>query len=106
MLHPTVLWTKDGRSRAFGLELPFPFVTVAEARDDAHALALARDSLIVSADRVPEPLLDAFCADPSILKVFDTPHAERGYRPGDPHEGYLADFLYQKKAIYRLLSEV
>ncbi|HSN98035.1 MAG TPA: aldehyde dehydrogenase family protein, partial [Candidatus Nanopelagicales bacterium] len=34
MLMPTVLWVKRRQSRAFGLELPFPFVTVAEAPDE------------------------------------------------------------------------
>lgn len=99
MLMPTVLWVKQPRSRAFGLELPFPFITVAEAEDEARMLELSRDALILSVLGGEPELLQRLCCEPSIHKVFAGAHAERGYDPLDPHEGYLADFLYRKKAV-------
>jgi len=98
-LLPTVLWVKQPRSRAFGLELPFPFITVAEAEDEARVLELSRDALVLSVLGGDPELLQRLCCDPSIHKVFAGAHAERGYDPLDPHEGYLADFLYRKKAV-------
>lgn len=100
MLMPTVLWMKQRHGRAFGLELPFPFITIAEAEDEERMLRLARDSLILSVMGGTRDLLQRLCYDNSIRKVFHGAQVERGYNALDPHEGYLADFLYQKKAVF------
>jgi thienamycin biosynthesis protein ThnO len=100
MLMPTVLWIKQAQSRAFGLELPFPFVTIAEAPDQERMLKLARDTLILSVIGGDQDLLRRLCYDSSIRKVLSGAHVERGYHFLDPHEGYMADFLYQKKAVF------
>jgi thienamycin biosynthesis protein ThnO len=44
-------------------------------------------------------LLDQLAAEPSISKVFHGEQFDRGYDPLDPQEGYLADFLFQKKPV-------
>lgn len=100
MLMPTVLWVKRRQSRAYGLELPFPFVTIAEAPDEELMLSLARDTLILSVIGGGQDLLRRLCYESSIRKVLSGAHVERGYHVLDPHEGYLADFLYQKKAAF------
>ncbi|MCC6558904.1 MAG: hypothetical protein IT372_38745 [Polyangiaceae bacterium] len=100
MLFPTVLWIARPESRAFGLELPFPFVTVAEASGEDLMVKLARDTLILGVLGASPDLLRRLCHEPSILKVFAGGAVERGYHPLDPHEGYMADFLYQKKAVF------
>ena len=57
-------------------------------------------SLTTLAERVGTPF---YCYSRATLerhyKVFAGAHSERGYDPLDPHEGYLADFLYRKKAV-------
>jgi thienamycin biosynthesis protein ThnO len=99
VLLPTVLWVPRPDSDAFGLELPFPFITVTQAADDEQLLRLARNTLILSTLGAGDELLQRFYFDSSIRKIFSGPHAERGYHFLDPHEGYMADFLYQKKAV-------
>jgi thienamycin biosynthesis protein ThnO len=99
-LRPTVLLTEP-ESPLFGTELPFPFVAVASvARDEV--LAAVRNSLIVSildANGSDTELLETLAAEPTISKVFAGDHFDRGYEPIDPHEGYLSDFLFQKKPV-------
>jgi thienamycin biosynthesis protein ThnO len=99
MLLPTVLLIKQRGSKIFGTELPFPFITVIECNEVEECIGLARNSLILGVITTDKNLLDRLYAEPSILKIFSGAHVERGYHYLDPHEGFLADFLYQKKAI-------
>lgn len=99
MLLPSVLLVKQHGSLAFGLELPFPFITVAEADTEAAMISLSKNSLILSVVTQDRALLEKLCAESSIRKVFAGAHVERGYHYMDPHEGYMADFLYHKKAV-------
>src|SRR5262249_20970992 len=99
MLLPTVLLVREKKSKAFGLELPFPFISVIEAENEDEMIRLARHTLILSVISDDRELAAKLCFEDSILKVFGGAHVERGYHYLDPHEGYLADFLYQKKAI-------
>jgi thienamycin biosynthesis protein ThnO len=96
-LRPTVLAVAP-ESPLVRMELPFPFVTVTQAPREALART-CRQSLIVSMPGSDQEVLDQLIAEPSISKVFHGEEFDRGYRPVDPQEGYLADFLFQKKPV-------
>jgi thienamycin biosynthesis protein ThnO len=99
ILLPTVLLVKKKDSKAFGLELPFPFLTIIEAPGKKMQLEYCRHSLILSVVNGSAELLEELCFETTIQKVFSGSEAERGYHYLDPHEGFLADFLYSKKAV-------
>lgn len=99
MFLPTVLLVKQKKSQAFGWELPFPFVTIAEAADENEMIELAKNTLILSVLTNDRQLVHKLCSESSIRKVFAGTQVERGYNYMDPHEGYMADFLYHKKAV-------
>lgn len=101
-LRPTVLRV-DRRSSLFRVELPFPFVTVASC-PRSTVVGDCRDSLVVGVvgptdDPGVAGLLADLVAEPTVGKVFAGDHFDRGYDPTDPQEGFLADFLFQKKAV-------
>jgi thienamycin biosynthesis protein ThnO len=96
-LRPTVLLV-DADDRLFGAEFPFPFLCVAHS-PASEFVARCRNSLIVSVIGGTPELLDDLVFEPSIDKVFHGKEFDRGYDPTDPHEGYLADFLFHKKAV-------
>ena len=99
---PTVLLV-DRRSPLFGTELPIPFTAVTPVASTTEAVSACARSLIVSV--LPSPdldhqtLVEALAVEPTITKVFAGDAFDRGYVPADPQEGYLVDFLFQKKAI-------
>jgi thienamycin biosynthesis protein ThnO len=96
-LRPTVLLV-DIESELWGMEMPFPFVTVAKVPRSRLRTACT-GSLIVAVPGA-EPDVVAQLADESTVdKVFAGQDFDRGYDPRDPHEGYLADFLFRKKAV-------
>jgi thienamycin biosynthesis protein ThnO len=96
-LRPTVLKVAAD-DPIFGAELPFPFVTVADVARSKFVRA-ACGSLVVSVVGDDPALVAALVAEPSIDKVFHGEQFDRGFDPLDPHEGYLVDFLFQKKAV-------
>jgi thienamycin biosynthesis protein ThnO len=96
-LRPTVLLV-DAESPLWGVELPFPFVTVARfARSRLRAACVG--SLIVAVPGDEPDLVEQLAEEPGVDKVFGGDGFDRGYDPVDPHEGYLADFLFHKKAV-------
>lgn len=100
ILRPTVLLTNVG-SPLFGTELPFPFTAVAPIGADGLIPACA-NSLIVSVlptGDADSELLSRILLEPTITKVFAGADFDRGYVPEDPQEGYLIDYLFQKKGI-------
>lgn len=99
ILFPTVLLIKNRNTEAFGFELPFPFISVIQLETDEEILEFAKNSLILSVLSDRRELISALCSEKSILKVFADAHVERGYNYIDPHEGYMLDFLNQKKAV-------
>ncbi|MDY7228340.1 aldehyde dehydrogenase family protein [Hyalangium rubrum] len=103
-LRPTVLLV-DGEDRFFGAELPFPFVTVARARAD-ELPARCRNSLIISTFNADRELVRRLAQEPSVDKVFQDDFASRGYDSTDPHEGFMSEFLFLKKAIWPCPAEV
>lgn len=96
-LRPTVLLL-DAGSPLFGTELPFPFTAVAHV-PRSKAVAACAGSLIVSVVGEAGGLVRALAEEPGVDKVFGGEQFDRGYDPHDPHEGYLADFLFKKKAV-------
>jgi thienamycin biosynthesis protein ThnO len=96
-LRPTVLLV-DAESPLWGMELPFPFVTVAKIPRSRLRAACA-GSLIVAVPGDEPDLVDQLAEEPTVDKVFGGDDFDRGYDPVDPHEGYLADFLFRKKAV-------
>ncbi len=99
ILYPTVLLIKNKKSKAFGLELPFPFVSVIQLEDENEILEYSKNTLILSVISENDSLINDLCYEKSILKVFSGVHVERGYNYFDPHEGYILDYLNQKKAV-------
>ena len=97
-LRPTVLLV-DPESPLWGMELPFPFVTVAHVPRSRLRAACAR-SLIVAVPGAEPDVLDQLTDESTVDKVFAGTEFDRGYHPLDPHEGYLADFLFHKKAVH------
>ena len=98
-LLPTVLYVKKKDSKMFGLELPFPFITVINAEQE-ELIYYSTNSLILSVVSDDKELINALCRESTILKVFCGDYIERGYNYLDPHEGYIIDFTYQKKAVF------
>lgn len=99
IMRPTVIEVDSFEHPLVGLELPFPFVVFAPARSRRDLPRAARNSLAVVVagddDNVTEDLL----LEPTIDKVFGRGALSTEFDPREPHEGYLLDFLYQKKAV-------
>lgn len=98
IIFPTVLLVKNKKSKAFGLELPFPFVSVIQVEEN-EILEYAKNTLIMSVISDSAELVKDLCYEKSILKVFSGANIERGYNYLDPHEGYMLDFFNHKKAV-------
>jgi thienamycin biosynthesis protein ThnO len=96
-LRPTVLVLEAG-DPLFGAELPFPFVTVTAASRE-EIPSLCRGSLIVALVGCGGELTEALAFEPTVDKVFADEDFDHGYRPDEPHEGFLADFLFHKKSV-------
>ncbi len=96
-IRPTVL-IMDEHNPIFNTELPFPFVIVCRTELE-HIPALCRESLIVSLIGDNKTVLNELLTDPTLDKVFSGDHFDRGYHPTDTHEGFLFDFIFQKKTI-------
>jgi thienamycin biosynthesis protein ThnO len=96
-LRPTVL-LMDPDDPIFGAEFPFPFVTVARC-PVSEFTRRCRGSLVVSLIGGNQALLEDLIFEPTIDKVFHGEDFDRGYDPIDPHEGYLIDFLFRRKAV-------
>jgi hypothetical protein len=78
IMRPTVIEADSFQHPLFGMELPFPFVVFASARSRQELLRAAGNSLAV---------------------VFGNGALSTEFDPREPHEGFLLDFLFQKKAI-------
>ena len=97
-LRPTVL-AMDVDDPLFGVNLPFPFVAVGTAcREDI--VGSVRGSLVVWLLGADVRLVEATTSEPTVGKVLSEDALDRAYDPRDPHEGYVADFLFQKKAVF------
>jgi len=99
MMRPTVIQVPSPQHPLFGLELPFPFVIFAPARSREDTLNAARNSLVVAIAGEDETMTRALFLDPTIDKVYAGGALSTDFDPREPHEGFLLDFLYQKKAL-------
>jgi hypothetical protein len=98
MMRPMVIETASFEHPLFGMELPFPFVVFASASHEDLVRA-ASHSLAVVVAGTDEALTRELLLEPTVDKVFDSGALSTEFDPREPHEGYLLDFLYQKKAI-------
>jgi acyl-CoA reductase-like NAD-dependent aldehyde dehydrogenase len=99
-LRPTVLEVGSFEHPLYGFELPFPFVVFAPARSREELIAGARNSLaVVVAGAHDESLARDLLLEPGIDKVFGGGSLGTEYDAREPHEGFLLDFLFQKKAV-------
>jgi hypothetical protein len=98
MMRPIVVEVTSFEHPLFGMELPFPFVVFASvSRRDI--LRAARQSLAVVVAGDSAAITQELLLEPTIDKVFDGGALSTEFDPREPHEGFLLDFLYQKKAI-------
>jgi hypothetical protein len=81
------------------MELPFPFVVFASARSRPDLIRAAGNSLAVVIAGEDDGLAHDLLLEPTIDKVFGSGALSTEFDPREPHEGFLLDFLYQKKAI-------
>lgn len=99
MMRPTVIEVDSFEHPLFGVELPFPFVVFASAHSRQELLRAARHSLAVVIAGEDDALTQDLLLEPSIDKVFGNGALSTEFDPREPHEGFLVDFLFQKKAI-------
>jgi hypothetical protein len=98
MMRPTVIEVSSFEHPLFGLELPFPFVVFAPAsRPDLVRAAASSLAVVVAGEDAA--LAEELLLEPTIDKVFAGGALSTEFDPREPHEGFLLDFLYQKKAI-------
>ncbi len=88
---------KNKKSRLFGLELPFPFMTILPVDDYKETLKYIDRSLVIS----------LFSENQNFAKnILELPHVEKlyleeltcGINPAEPHEGFPSEFLFRSKA--------
>jgi hypothetical protein len=99
IMRPTVIEVPSFEHPLFGMELPFPFVVFAPAQARSDLLRGARHSLAVVVAGDDDSLVQDLLLEPTIDKVFASGALSTEFDPREPHEGYLVDFLFQKKAI-------
>jgi acyl-CoA reductase-like NAD-dependent aldehyde dehydrogenase len=97
---PVVLSTADRRHPMIGTELPFPFVAVAPW-SPGDGLASLRESLVLNLIGVGEDLVERALREPSIRKVVVGLLPPWTTRAELPHDGSMASFLLEPKALLR-----
>lgn len=100
-LRPTVLLLEENAvtegNRLFK-EYPFQYCTVTEISEDKLDDKLS-DTLTLSMFTNDEEKIEAALRDPSIEKVYASQVTTCDIDLNEPHEGYLLDFLFKKKAF-------
>lgn len=99
IMRPTVIAVPSFEHPLFGMELPFPFVVFAGAGSRQELLRAARHSLAVVMAGQDETLAGELLLEPTIEKVFEGGALSTEFDPLEPHEGFLLDFLFHKKAL-------
>jgi acyl-CoA reductase-like NAD-dependent aldehyde dehydrogenase len=82
------------------IELAFPCVWVAPWSREA-GLEPLKETLVLTAITKDTRLVDALIAQRTIRNVYVGDHPTCWIEPGIPHDGYLADFLMEAKAVIR-----
>ncbi|QDQ16012.1 aldehyde dehydrogenase family protein [Streptomyces spectabilis] len=98
VLRPLVISVDDPHHALLGTELPFPFVVVAPWREEDGTAPL-RDSLVVSLSGRHTRLAEELLREPSVRKVTTGDVRPWLSRPELPHDGSLAGFLLEPKAL-------
>lgn len=99
IMRPTVIQVQSFEHPLYGMELPFPFVVFAPAASRQEILRAARQSLAVVIAGRDDALVRDLLLEPTIEKVFDDGALSTEFDPLEPHEGFLLDFLFHKKAL-------
>jgi acyl-CoA reductase-like NAD-dependent aldehyde dehydrogenase len=100
VLRPAVFEVPAPDAPQAGTELSFPCVWVAPWTP-AAGVAPLRDTLVLTAVTGDEQLVGALVDEPTIRNVHIGNHPTHWFRPGVPHDGYLADFLMRTKTMIR-----
>jgi acyl-CoA reductase-like NAD-dependent aldehyde dehydrogenase len=82
------------------IELAFPCVWIAPWSRQAGIEPL-KETLVLTAITDDTRLVDALVGEPTIRNVYVGDHPTWWLEPGIPHDGYLADFLMEAKAVIR-----
>jgi acyl-CoA reductase-like NAD-dependent aldehyde dehydrogenase len=98
VLRPAVVAVSSPDAPGFSSEFPFPCVWVAPWRPE-HGIAPLRGSLSLTLLTDDLDLLAAALREPSIRKVFAGEVPTFHSASGLPHDGALADFLFESKAF-------
>lgn len=101
-LLPTVVLCDSHQHALFGKEYPFQFLTIAQVPDDEIVVA-ARNSLAVTVVSEDRALVESIVLEPSIKKVYTGSKYTCDFDPAEPHEGFIAELLFEFKA-YRPLA--
>ena len=98
-IRPIVMYVKSDNPM-FGLELPFPFVTVTETKDESEAKKILKGTLSLSLIGVNEEFDREMIFEPSILMLHrGFNHNVSDVDPEKPFEGYISEYLYKVKAL-------
>lgn len=97
-IRPVVLYMEPDHPM-FGIELPFPFVTITTAGKE-EAEQLLENSLAVSLLSNDQKLYERLLKNASVAKLH-TGYTENVYDidPEKAFEGYMSDYLYQYKSV-------
>lgn len=99
LMLPTVIEVPSFTHPLFGIELPFPFAVFTSANSRQEMLVAAQNSLAVVVVGEDEHFSQELLLEPSIDKVFVSGALSTKLDPRAPHEGFILDFLFQKKAF-------
>ncbi|MDX6684934.1 MAG: hypothetical protein QOF86_1062 [Baekduia sp.] len=100
VLRPAVHELERSDAPQARVELAFPCVWVAPWTPEAGVEPL-KETLVLTAITEHAELVDALVSEPTIRNVYVGDHPTWWLEPGVPHDGFLADFLMESKAVIR-----
>jgi acyl-CoA reductase-like NAD-dependent aldehyde dehydrogenase len=100
VLRPAVHELERSDAPQARVELAFPCVWVAPWLPGAGVEPL-KETLVLTAITEDAGLVDALVSEPTIRNVYVGDHPTWWLAPGVPHDGFLADFLMESKAVIR-----
>ena len=102
-LRPAVFQVDNAAAPQTGVELGFPCVWVAPW-SGSEGIQPLRNTLALTAITDDEQLIERLIDEPTIGNVYIGGHPTYWFKPGVPHDSYLADFLMRTKTIIRDLT--
>jgi acyl-CoA reductase-like NAD-dependent aldehyde dehydrogenase len=100
VLKPTIAWVPSCEHPLFGTELPFPFAVFASVSSRADLLQAVGDSLAVVVLGGDDTIHGDLLALPGVSKVYSDGALSTEMDPREPHEGFVFDFLFEKKTSH------